>query len=353
MAFDYSDNLAPYLRIVNRHRNIVVMSVLVGITISTIVSFLLPITYRAQSVIMPISGDKGAGLGGLMSQLGGLSLPLAGAGASKTMQLVAVLQSRTLVKRVATELELGKVFFPKSWNDKEALTNDSVEPNMDDLIRALSRSVNIFDDKKRGTIIVSSVFKDRALTANVANAYIKALQRIVSENAFTQSKRNRIFIEGQLAKNQADFLEAGKTISEFYRSGSFSNSQAKIDIPIDIKSSKNVMTFGPLDDSSSVELFGLSEEVDQKMVEDVPQQVYLQYLGLKKELLAKTNLLLAQQYEMAKIEEVKDDLSFQIVDIAEVPQKKYGPNRLSIVAVSALMSLIVACCFVIYKYRLS
>jgi uncharacterized protein involved in exopolysaccharide biosynthesis len=59
---------------------------------------------------------------------------------------------------------------------------------------------------------------------------------------------------------------------------------------------------------------------------NVPGQVYLQFLNLNRDLIARTFALLTQQYELAKIDEAKEDLAFQVIDKAEVKVRPSSPN---------------------------
>jgi uncharacterized protein involved in exopolysaccharide biosynthesis len=79
-----------------------------------------------------------------------------------------------------------------------------------------------------------------------------------------------------------------------------------------------------------------------QIAKNIPQQVYLQYLTLRRDLLGKINILLTQQYEMAKIEEAKEDLAFQVVDPARVPLKRFKPQRRKIVTMAFMASLFLA-----------
>jgi hypothetical protein len=58
---------------------------------------------------------------------------------------------------------------------------------------------------------------------------------------------------------------------------------------------------------------------DAKVVKNVPQQVYLTYLMMRRELLAKVNALLTTQYEIAKITPSEIDERF---DVLWVPSPK-------------------------------
>ena len=81
------------------------------------------------------------------------------------------------------------------------------------------------------------------------------------------------------------------------------------------------------------------EDIESKIVKGVPQQVYLQYLTLRRNLLTQINTLLTQQCEIAKIEEAKDELAFQVIDPARVPEKRSKPKRKQMVMMVFVSSL--------------
>ncbi len=69
--------------------------------------------------------------------------------------------------------------------------------------------------------------------------------------------------------------------------------------------------------------------------------VGLEYGRLKRDALIQQKVfeLLTQQFEMAKIEEAKDDLAFQIIDPAVAPEKRSRPKRTLNVMITGLASL--------------
>jgi uncharacterized protein involved in exopolysaccharide biosynthesis len=62
--------------------------------------------------------------------------------------------------------------------------------------------------------------------------------------------------------------------------------------------------------------------------------------------------LLAKQYEVAKIDEARDALIVQQLDVAVVPEKKSGPLRAVIVAFSAMLALLMAILAAFFMERL-
>jgi len=191
------------------------------------------------------------------------------------------------------------------------------------------------DNMKNGTITISTEFKDPKISTDVANGYVEGLQELISKNSFTVTKRNRIFIEGQLAQNKRELLEAGKELNEFYKSGKVSSVKSTIDVSVESNQISNT-------DQAiiSVEMLRKNkEDIESKIVKGVPQQVYLQYLTLRRNLLTQINTLLTQQCEIAKIEEAKDELAFQVIDPARVPEKRSKPKRKQMVMMVFVSSL--------------
>ena len=157
------------------------------------------------------------------------------------------------------------------------------------------------------------------------------MREYVNEKTLTAAKHDRVFIEQQLANNKRELLETGLGLNEFYKSGKVSSVESKVDVPIEELSVQHA------------ELAGLQKQladIETKMVvKGVPQQVYLQYLTLQRNVLTQVNSLLTQQYEMAKIEESKNDLVFQVIDSAQVPEKRSRPKRKQMVMMAFVGSL--------------
>ncbi|MFH1829580.1 MAG: hypothetical protein ABH871_02220, partial [Pseudomonadota bacterium] len=292
--------------------------------------------------------------GGLAS-LAGVSLP---GGAGDTEKILAVLKSRTLAENVINSQQLMPILFEKAWDakaEKWKTDDPKKQPNMESAIKIMKGAVLVVDDKKAKTIRITGKFKDPKLAARVVNAYVDELQNFIASNAFTTAKRNRIFIEEQLAQNKQELLEAGKEINAFYKTKSISSVEANLDVnvgevyykdtPLDEKTKLAALDTGG--DAAIKNLLSEKAQVESKIAEvktvkDVPQQVYLTYLMLRRELLAKVNALLTTQYEMAKIEESKEDLAFQVIDEAVPPVMRAFPKRAQICIMSFMAALFAA-----------
>ena len=204
------------------------------------------------------------------------------------------------------------------------------------------------------------MFPDPEIAAQIANAYLAELQHFINASALTMAKRNRIFIEGQLAENKRSLLEAGKEINDFYKTKSISSVESDVDVnvgvspPVDtpLEDKPRFAARGMESDPALRNLLAEKLQVERKItvarvVKDVPQQVYLTYLMLRRELLAKVNALLTTQYEMAKIEESKEALSFQVIDKAVPPVKRISPRRAQI-CITYFMAALFASVFLVF-----
>jgi uncharacterized protein involved in exopolysaccharide biosynthesis len=341
-------NLLEYWKVIKKHRWLIGGVVSITTLLAIIMSLSMPNHYKSTAVIMPIGKSGGGGmLAALASsgQLGGLS-SMAGLGGvvggqSPSQQFMALLRTRTLAEEVINRFNLIPVMF----NGKVIDPNSSKGPKMEDGTKALSPAyVTFVDDKKGGTITIGAEFKDPKLAADVANGYVEGLQKFINGNLLTVAKRNRIFIEQQLEYNKRALLEAGKELNEFYQGKKVSSVEGKVDVSV-----KNNDIDAPQGEQIEKEDVEIQLDVLKKkkdaleekmMVKSVPQQVYLQYLALRKNLLTQINGLLTSQYEMAKIEEAKDEPAFETIDPARVPERKSKPKRSQIVIVAFIASLL-------------
>lgn len=382
-------NLVEYGRTIWRRRRTMAVIVVTVVMISVIYSLIIPNMYKADVVIMPLGGGKGQGLAALTAQFGSLASSLLGGGANKSpsLQLMALLNTRTLAENIIKKHNLISHFLNGNDSDsRESVahavqlsapekTDDGNTPQvsvgkMEDIVKGMRGLMMFNDDAASGTIIISAIGRDPRFAADLANWHVEELQQLLNKNAFTTAKRNRIFIEGQLAQNKRDLLEAGKGLNEFYKGGKVSNVESKIDVPVDSASGQtsdlerripmNATNMNGVLQSELDKLQKRKLEIDAMLgqveddkgktdvVKDVPQQVYLQYLTLRRNLLAQLNTLLAQQYEMAKIEEAKDELAFQIIDTAREPAHRFKPNRRQIVMLSFIASVFIAVFWVFF-----
>ena len=342
----------------------------------------MPNYYGAEATLLPMGGRGGGGgmiFSSLAAQMGLGGFVGGGGGNSTSVQLLALLKSQTLAERLAEKYKLGRIFFPKLWDAKSQswkVRDPSRIPSKEVVGQTLLAQMSFELNPKSQLLVIHSEMTDPRLAADMANAYVRELVAYINENTLTSAKKNRIFIEEQLERNKAEYLSLGKDLTSFYSMNKISNSVPTVDVDVSsvgygrssgdqtAPQGNDLPEMVGLDKGPDFSLPGVtnafaevqkqSNELQKKAEENkgalkeivtvkgVPQQVYLQYLTLQRELLGQINSLLSQQYQMAKIEEGKEDLNFQTIDWARVPQEKLRPRRKFILMTAFFLSIFVA-----------
>jgi len=342
-------NLLDYFRVIRRHLGKIILLTLLITGAATVACFILPKKYQAEASIMPLAQSGGGGLAALASSVS--SLPLVGGqlsgladlagGNKKSGQIISILKSRTFIERIINQFDLMHVFYRKQWDPVANRWTPNLVgdiPTMEDAVKRFRKKVlDVKDDKKTQLINIDIELKDPNLASQVANRVIVELQDFISNSALTVAKRNRIFIEEQLQKNKIDLLESGTKLNQFFGNNRISSVQPQLDVDIGKiqgppKSFEDIRgELSNLETQKQALSSKIQEEEKEGIVRGVPSQVYLQYLTLQRELLGRVNALLTQQYELAKIEEAKEDLTFQVIDKAVPPERYSWPKKIVII----------------------
>jgi len=351
-------NLLDYWRVIRKRWKIVAWIFGASVLIAVIVSLLMTPIYQAKTTIMPVE-SSGGGISAALQSLpfvGGMVPGIGGASANK---LVTVLKSRTMAEDVIQALELIKVLFEEPWDEP---------PSLQDAVRSLTGITEITDDKE-GLISISVEYEDPKIGADIANQYTVALQKFLSENALSMAKRNRIFIEKQLKDVEEQLMEAEETLKGFQTNKKIVamdvQTEASIKALVDLKAqiTAQEVQLGVIKQYSTpsnpdvirikdelrelkkqlamVETKSGNPETDALPSFSEAPTLGLQYIRLKREALTQEKVfeLLTQQYEMAKIDEAKEDITFQIIDRAIAPEKRIKPKRRLNVMLAGVVSL--------------
>jgi tyrosine-protein kinase Etk/Wzc len=247
--------------------------------------------------------------------------------------------------------------------------------------RILPGAIEYFSCRK-GLIAVTVGYKNPKLAANIANAYVEALQNFLNANAISLAKRNRIYLEKQLVPAKADLTQAEENLKS-------SQTNKKI-MALDAQAEGAIKTLSELKAqivAREIQLGAMREfagkehpEVMKKEDElrefrrqlkrleagsqdtsdgslgaiitlrDAPN-ANLGYARLKRDALMEQKVfeLLTQQYELAKIEEAKDDTAFQVIDSAVPPVDRIRPKRTPNVILAGLASLFLGVVVVFFQ----
>ena len=359
-------SLIDYLEIIVKWRKFIVRNVLIVTIAAVIISFLLIQQFTATATMLPPSQEQNmmlsfmaSGLPGGISNIPGISSILPGL-ASPSDLYAAILKSGRIRSKIVKKYDLKKVFNTKTmydtYNILDEITKIEVSPE--------------------GIISVSVTYKDKHLAADIANAYTEELDKFNTETAMTAGKKYRIFIEKRLKETEDDLANTEEELK------SFQEKHKTIALEIEIQSAIQTIAElksqiillevkkGALTASSQFDnpyLYNINKELRElkkqlKKIEfgskekskdefgagfSVPfselPEVSLEYVRLLRDVKVQEAIyeLLTQQYEQAKIMELKDTPTVQILDRASPPEKKSFPKRSIIVILVFIASIAV------------
>jgi tyrosine-protein kinase Etk/Wzc len=294
----------------------------------------------------------------LLGQLGGLA-GLAGSsmGIKNPADLyVGMLKSRSVADSIIARFELRKLYEKDTMVEtrKEFSRNSSIAAGRNGLI-----SIE-FDDE------------DPKRAADIANAFVEALDKLTQSLAVTEAAQRRLFFERQLMQAKADLSKAeialkttqeetgliklddqGRAIIEAVAAlrGQIAAKEVELRAMRTFTTEKN-----PDYVRTEQQLAGLRSELlkleraqvagggDILLPTGKVPEAGLEYLRKFRDVKYQETIfeLLAKQFEAAKIDEAKEAAIIQIVDQAIAPDRKSKPKRAVIVVVLTVLAGLVA-----------
>jgi capsule polysaccharide export protein KpsE/RkpR len=371
-----ADTLLSALQLLWDRRALLYRAAWRGLLFSLLVAWLIPNKYDSTVTLMPPDNsmsDSGAVLAALAGKAGqGVSAIAGNLLGAKTTGAVFVdlLRSRTVGEHLVDRFRLQKVY----WNRYK-----------EDARRTLADRTSIEEDRKSGVITITVRDTDTQRAHDLAQAYVEELNKLYSQVSTSSARRERMFIEQRLVSVKADLEDSEKRFSVF----------ASKNTALDIKEQSKAMVEsaavleGQLIAAQS-ELQGLEQIYTENNVrvrslrarvadlrrslqgiqgtdaslENSGDQVgadssypsirKLPLLGVEwADLYRRVKVhetvweLLNQQYELARIREAKEIPTVNVVDPANIPEKKSFPPRFPITAVLTMLIVLGTAAYII------
>ena len=273
---------------------------------------------------------------------------------------VELLRSRTVEDHIVERFNLQSVYWVRYKQDAR---------------KALNERTGVSEDRKSGVITLAVMDNNPQRAHDMAQAFVDELNKLVSQVSTSSARRERVFIEQRLASVNSDLEDAEKQFSVF----------ASKNTALDIKEQAKAMVEagavlqGQLIAAQS-ELEGLHqiyadsnvrvraarariEELKRQLQKmggtdaaiasdgPAPSELYppirklpilgVQWADLYRRMKIQETVyeLLNQQYELARIQEAKEIPTLNVIDPANLPEKKSWPPRLLIIALGMVLSL--------------
>jgi uncharacterized protein involved in exopolysaccharide biosynthesis len=307
------------------------------------VTFLVPKTFTARAVILPPQQQQSSAVTALAS-LGALS-GLAGAvGSLKSPvdQYVALMQSTGVADRIVDEFHLKTVY------DEEYQVEARKE---------LAKNVRITAGKKDGLIVVEVDDEDPARSARMANRYVDELRRLTSMLALTEAQQRRVFFEQQLGQTRDKLAAAQVALQE----GGFSagalkaepraaaESYAKLRAEVTaaevrLQTIRRSLADNAPEVQQQLSLVSALRAELQKLEASSDVAREPGYVGRYREFKYQETLfdLFARQFELARLDESREGVLIQVVDVATPPERKSKPKRTLVAIVTTVVTALLA-----------
>lgn len=353
------------LEIIVKWRKFIIRNVLIITIVAAIISLLLPLKYTATATILPPSPEQNAMLGmlsysipGGLSSLSSMGGVLSGL-ATPSDLFAAIMKSGRIRGTIIKRFNLQERFKAKTSTDAAEILN------------GITRIIV----SPEGIIAVSVTHTDKNLATDIANAYIEELDDFNTATAMTVGKKYRIFIEQRLKETIDTLAKAEDAFRDFQTKHRTIALDAEIKSAIEtiVKLKSQIILLevkkGALVSSSQMGnpyLYNIDRELKElkkqlskiefgsKVQEEknfgagfsVPfsklPEVSLEYARLLRNVKVQEAIyeLLTQQYEQAKIMELKDTPTIQSLDRASPPEQRTFPKRTQIVVLVFLASFI-------------
>jgi capsule polysaccharide export protein KpsE/RkpR len=345
--------------------------------LSIFVALLLPKEYVSGARIMPPEqgGNTAAMLAALVGKgsAGGLA-SLAGSllGAKNSGALfVALLHSGTVSGHLIDRFDLQRVYHKRY---------------REDAARRLGHLTKITEDSKSGVITIAVTDETRERARDLAQGYLDELNNLVAKVNTSSAHREREFIEQRLKTVQAELQRAQLELSDF------SSKNTTIDIKEQTRATVDAgaklegqLIAGESELDSLRQIYGnqnvrvraaearnaiLQRELqrangqssadpdgnDIDASHPYPALRQLPQLGVRwANLYRNVRIhetvfdLLSEEYETARIEEVKSIPTVSVIDVPGLPERKSGPHRTLIVLISTLLSAVMTAVFLLAR----
>lgn len=332
-------DLLELLQVVVDNLRLLVLAPLAAGLLALGVSFAIPPTFTATTKFMPPQQQQSSAASMLagLGALGGLAGAAAGL-KNPADQYVAFLQSRSVQDALIDRFKLTERYDEKFKQDAR---------------KTLEKRVQIVAGKD-GLITVDVDDKDPAFAAQLANAHIEELGKLLNRLAVTEAQQRRVFFEKQLTSAKDNLVKAeqalkasGVNSSDLKASPAAAvEGLAKLKASITAQEIKLASMRGYLAESApdfkqaQIELSALRGQLARAEKEEPANSGDSDYIAKFRDFKYHETLfeLFAKQYEMARADESREGAIIQVVDAAQPPERKSKPQK-ALIAVMATLAV--------------
>jgi tyrosine-protein kinase Etk/Wzc len=332
-------SLLDLLQVVADNLRLLVLAPLAAGLLALGYSFAIAPTFTATTRFMPPQQQQ-SGAAAMLAGLGALGGLAGAAGGLKNPadQYVAFLKSRSVQDALIDRFKLNERYDTKFRADARI---------------ALTGSVQVASGKD-GLVTIDASDKDPQFAAQLANAYVEELGKLLNRLAVTEAQQRRLFFENQLtsAKDKLVKSEQALKVSGVNSSALKASPQAAVEGLAKLKAGITAQEIklgamrGYLTESApdfkqaQTELSAMRGQMARAEKEEpaAAGASSSDYIAKFRDFKYHETLfeLFAKQYEMARVDESREGAVIQVLDAAQPPERKSKPNKALIAMLTTL-----------------
>jgi len=367
-------DILDVLLILAKHKRFIFFTVLIVSIAAVVYVLVVPQYWVSTATILPVQDQKDQLSLGSSSLLGIGSSLLGGSLQANGLDLLIIMNSRTFSEDVIEKFNL--VEYMEIEHEDSLVVKEKVLKGFTEKIR------NIGINEENGLIHISIETKDKYLSTDIANYYWLKLDEYNKSVKMTKGKQQREFIEKRLIDVKEAIDISSNTLNEFQKKYKTIDLEEqaksvislyselvseKITNEIELEFSKQFFSKANL----KIENLEVKNKILNKKIEELekksgnlkPQYILsiddisdisLKYSQIMLNLEIQKTIFeyLYPQYEAAKIDELKDLPTLEIIDKAVPAGKRSKPSRAKICIFSFLLVFILSSFVVYVRYKL-
>lgn len=342
-AADRFLTLGELLRPLRRRRRTLLLGTGLAAVLGLAASFVVTPAYQSTTTFLAPQPAQGAAALAALSSLGALGGMAAGAGALRNPgdQYVGLMRSATVSDRLIDGFGLMKVYGVST----RARAREELESN-----------VQMTAGRKDGLIAVSVEDSDPRRAADMANRYVAELRRMTATFAVSEAQQRRAFFERQL-EDAKTHLTTAQVALEATGVGpgaikaepkaaaeGFARLQAELSAAeVRLQVLRATLADGAAEVvQQAAAVNSLRGRLAELQRSETAGGGSSDYIGRYREYKYREALfeMMARQYELARIDEAREGLLVQVVDVATPAERPSRPGRLRYAVVAAVLALI-------------
>jgi tyrosine-protein kinase Etk/Wzc len=302
------------------------------------IAFLIPPTFTAKVQFIPPKQQQSSAAAALsdLGLLGGAAGAIAGV-KNPADQYAGLAKSRSIADALVDRFKLLERYDRKVREDAR---------------KELGDNTRVLVGAKDGLISIEVDDKNPQTAAEISNAYVEELRKLLNRVALTESQQRRVFFEKQVQEAKAGLVRAELALKASGVDGmalkvsasAALEGVARLKAQISVQEVKIAAMRGYLADSApdfkqaQTELAALRNQMDKADKSEGASGGSSDYVARFRDFKYQETLLALymRQFELARVDESREGAVIQVVDAAQAPERKSKPKKGLVAVITAL-----------------